>query len=199
MKDLSNQRFGRLIAIRPTEQWQSGSVVWGCTCDCGNTVFVPSFYLCSGQKQSCGCLQKESFAEKDLTGRRFCRLTVIRRTEKLMHQAVLWECKCDCGNTTFLIAYRLESGMTKSCGCLKKEYLHNYGKGIIIDLSGQRFGRLTAVRSTDEQRHGVVVWECKCDCGNTTCVNGKSLRSGNTRSCGCLKTGRAVKKKESTN
>ena len=187
MKDLSNQRFGRLIAIRPTEQRQSGSVVWECTCDCGNTVFVPSSYLCSGQKRSCGCLQKESLAEKDLTGRRFGRLTVIRRTEKRMHQAVLWECKCDCGNTIFLIAYRLESGMTKSCGCLKKEYLLSYGKGRMQDLSGQRFGRLIALRPTEERRHGVVVWECKCDCGNIAFVSSTALKSNDTKSCGCLR------------
>jgi len=36
IKDLTNQRFGRLIAKRPTKERRSGSVVWGCKCDCGN-------------------------------------------------------------------------------------------------------------------------------------------------------------------
>lgn len=186
MKDLTGQRFGRLTAIRPTEQRKSGSVVWECACDCGNTIFTPSAYLCFGDKLSCGCLQRERLAE-DLTGKRFGRLTVIGRSEKRMHQAVLWECKCDCGNTTFLIAYRLESGMTKSCGCLKKEYLYNHGKGRAIDLTGQRFGRLTALRPTEERRHGVVVWECVCDCGNTAFVSSDALKSRKNQSCGCLR------------
>ena len=55
-----------------------------------------------------------------------------------------------------------------------------------IDLTGQRFGRLTAVAPTDKRTCGKnVVWECKCDCGNTVYVGSGSLRIGETRSCGC--------------
>lgn len=54
----------------------------------------------------------------------------------------------------------------------------------LIDLTGQKFGRLTVV-----ERHGVkdghAAWLCKCDCGNTTVVNGRNLRNGRTTSCGC--------------
>lgn len=55
-----------------------------------------------------------------------------------------------------------------------------------IDITGQRFGRLVAVRydHTDNNR---AVWECRCDCGNTVYVSGKLLRSGHTKSCGCGK------------
>jgi hypothetical protein len=53
------------------------------------------------------------------------------------------------------------------------------------DLTGQRFTRLT-VKSRIE---GAVkpMWLCLCDCGNQCTVIGESLRSGNTRSCGCLR------------
>ena len=53
------------------------------------------------------------------------------------------------------------------------------------DLTGQRFTRLT-VKSRIE---GAVkpMWLCLCDCGNQCRVVGESLRSGNTRSCGCLR------------
>lgn len=53
------------------------------------------------------------------------------------------------------------------------------------DIAGVRFGRLVA-----RARHGVdasrhVTWMCHCDCGRAAVVSGKSLRSRNTRSCGC--------------
>ena len=58
------------------------------------------------------------------------------------------------------------------------------------DITGQRFGRLIAVKydHTDKNR---AVWECRCDCGNTVYVTGKLLRSGHTTSCGCAKTEQA--------
>ncbi len=56
------------------------------------------------------------------------------------------------------------------------------------DISGRRFGRLTAIR--DSGRIGsrrMRLWECKCDCGNIAFVERNSLTTGNTRSCGCLR------------
>lgn len=55
----------------------------------------------------------------------------------------------------------------------------------LIDISKQRFGRLVAI-SHVSTRKGRALWQCECDCGNTKVVSGKSLRGGNTRSCGCL-------------
>lgn len=196
MKDLTGQRFGRLIAVRPTEQRRSSSVVWECICDCGNTAFTASADLCNGKTKSCGCIKKETAArngagnidnEKELLGKRFGRLTVVGRSEKRYHAAALWECRCDCGNTTFLIAHKIKSGKAKSCGCLRREYLDSRGKARQIDLSGKRFGRLVALHPTEERRHGTVVWECICDCGNTAFVSSVALNSGDTRSCGCLR------------
>ena len=59
----------------------------------------------------------------------------------------------------------------------------------IINLTGQRFGRLVAIKITPERQGGRVVWECKCDCGETTLVTTEHLRSGHTRSCGCSRRG----------
>ena len=56
-----------------------------------------------------------------------------------------------------------------------------------IDLTGQRFGRLTVISYNEEiskQKKGVH-WNCKCDCGNETVVWSGNLRKGNTISCGC--------------
>ena len=59
----------------------------------------------------------------------------------------------------------------------------------IKDIVGERFGKLTVVRylRTDVKPYGhTVIWECKCDCGNIVEVSTNALRSGNTKSCGCL-------------
>jgi len=55
------------------------------------------------------------------------------------------------------------------------------------DLTGQKFGHLTAMFATDKRVQGRVVWHCLCDCGNEIDVPSNSLVSGNTKSCGCLK------------
>jgi hypothetical protein len=54
----------------------------------------------------------------------------------------------------------------------------------LIDLAGQRFGRLTVVSYGKNAREG---WFCRCDCGVEWFVPSGSLRNGSTRSCGCLK------------
>ena len=56
-----------------------------------------------------------------------------------------------------------------------------------IDLTGQKFGRLTAIEMTDKRQNKSVVWKCLCQCGNTCEVVAASLRAGRTKSCGCLK------------
>lgn len=55
-----------------------------------------------------------------------------------------------------------------------------------IDLTGQRFGRLVVLSENGRSHSGKKRWLCQCDCGNQTCVVAGDLRSGRTRSCGCL-------------
>lgn len=63
--------------------------------------------------------------------------------------------------------------------------------GNLIDLTGQRFGRLTVVNQVGKNQHREVVWNCQCDCGNECLVGGYNLRSGCTKSCGCLSVDKA--------
>lgn len=56
-----------------------------------------------------------------------------------------------------------------------------------LDLTGFRFGRLVAVKNTFETK-GSYVWLCRCECGNEVKVTVPNLRSGNSKSCGCLKS-----------
>lgn len=60
VKKLTNQRFGKLTALFPTEKRKNGRVVWHCQCDCGNEIDVPTSYLTSGETRSCGCLKGET-------------------------------------------------------------------------------------------------------------------------------------------
>ena len=69
----------------------------------------------------------------------------------------------------------------------------------MIDLTGQRFGRLTVLRQGEDylrvtmrpymkpQRFKLVRWHCRCDCGREVDVLSINLRAGKTRSCGCLR------------
>ena len=126
---------------------------------------------------------------KDLTGRRFGRLIVVKATEERRNTSVVWECICDCGNTTLVTSNHLLQGNTQSCGCLHKERVSNANSRI---LTGMRFGRLTVVKATEARRHEHIIWECMCDCGKTVYVAGANLVRGGTTSCGCLRKERVA-------
>ena len=55
-----------------------------------------------------------------------------------------------------------------------------------IDLTGQRFERLTVIDRSGVDKSGKITWRCRCDCGNETIASGDNLRRNHTRSCGCL-------------
>ena len=57
---------------------------------------------------------------------------------------------------------------------------------MIKDIKGQRFGKLVANKYVYSDKSGYAYWECTCDCGKKTVVMGANLRSGKTKSCGCL-------------
>lgn len=117
-KDLTGQRFGRLVCLEPSSQRdKQGGTQWLCQCDCGKQCLAATQQLMSGYKKSCGCLSHPPL--KDYVGRRFGMLTVLEYAGKKggMHR---WKCRCDCGKETIVGQTLLQSGKTKSCGCLRK-------------------------------------------------------------------------------
>jgi hypothetical protein len=56
-----------------------------------------------------------------------------------------------------------------------------------IDISGQIFGKLTALNRVEKSKNGTWKWRCKCECGNESVVFMTALRAGTTTSCGCLR------------
>ncbi len=125
----------------------------------------------------------------DLTGQKFGKLTVIKKTDRPENRpkgSVYWLCKCECGNKIIVSRDCLKNGKTKSCGCLLSEKLNNR----LIDLTGQKFGRLTVIRRVSVPDNVInknqAYWLCECDCGNEKIVAGYELRRGRIVSCGCI-------------
>lgn len=56
-----------------------------------------------------------------------------------------------------------------------------------IDITGQKFGHLTAIEMVGRDKSRCAMWRCACDCGAVTTVRGKDLRNGSIRSCGCTR------------
>lgn len=56
----------------------------------------------------------------------------------------------------------------------------------LIDLTGQRFGRLLVLERSVRQSGGNSAWVCRCDCGAVKVIRGAHMRSGRSASCGCL-------------
>ena len=201
-QDLSGQKFNRLTVIRRDESVLN-KVSWICKCECGNEISVTTSHLKCGHTQSCGCLQKEKAREAnflDLTGQRFGRLTVIKEADKYISpqglKFVQWLCKCDCGNDTIVLATNLKKGTTKSCGCYNIEQAK---KRLFKDLTGQKFGRLTAIKPIENHTNSngksmMTKWFCRCDCGNECNVQSGNLLSGHTLSCGCYNKEQASKR-----
>lgn len=108
-----------------------------------------------------------------LEGKRFGRLIVV---EYLFGKSK-YKCKCDCGNIKDIWTGDIISGKTKSCGCMSKERE--------LDLVGKKFNRLTVIErcgKTDENRY---LFKCICECGNEKIAEGREIKGGKIKSCGC--------------
>ncbi len=60
-----------------------------------------------------------------------------------------------------------------------------------LDLTGQAFGRLTVLRQEGKTKRSGLAWRCRCTCGSESVTSSANLRSGVTKSCGCLSRDRA--------
>lgn len=189
--DLTNQKFGKLTAISINKR-TNGKIYWNCKCDCGNEVIVEGRRLRDNFKINCGkCVERPKPSNyKDLTGKRFGMLTVLKqvpRPEHLKKQGTYWLCKCDCGKDHIVLTCNLTSGHTQNCGCIRKK---KTSERCLIDLTGHKYGRLTVLGQAEHyiSPNGFqnTQWKCLCECGNKTIVPQASLRNGMTQSCGCL-------------
>lgn len=103
---LEGKKFGEWTVLKHIKGKR-----WLCKCSCGTEKEVLSDHLLSGATKSCGCKKI-----KDLTNKKFGRLRPIKWIE-----GSKWICQCDCGNIVTVSVSNLQSGSTKSCGCIQRE------------------------------------------------------------------------------
>ena len=126
---LQGKKFGKLLVIKEVGR-KRRKVTWLCQCDCGNEKIVIGTNLITGITKSCGCYSREVIGKtniKNLTGKKFGSLTVIKIVGRSKNYLVQWLCQCDCGEFTNVNSSNLLSGNTISCGCTRKL---NQRKGI---------------------------------------------------------------------
>lgn len=182
--DETGNKYGRLTVLYSIKD-KNNRTKWHCKCECGNEIEVFGAYLRSGNTKSCGCLQKEKASKslKDLTGKKFGNLTVLKRDNskpKGHGKPTFWICQCECGNIVSIRGSHLKSGHTISCGCYTSK------SSQFINEIGNVYGRLTVIEEAGRDKDGRVLWKCICECGNEKIALGKSLRAGLVKSCGCL-------------
>ena len=126
--------------------------------------------------------------KENLIGKKFERLTVIQPLPS-RNKKTYWLCQCDCGQKCEARADSLKNGKIKSCGCLNNEQRTQTGKNNKQDITGQKFGKLTAIKNLNYRLNSTLgyQWECQCDCGNIISTSITYLKNGNTKSCGCQK------------
>lgn len=168
---ITGQKYNKLTAIKPTLNIIENSKCWLFKCDCGKEKEIPAGKVYNNKIKSCGCGQLRF---KDLTGKKYGKLTVIKPISKNHSNNVIWLCLCECGNYTEVVNSNLGKSIN-SCGCLL---------GNKVDLKNKKFGKLLAIEHNGRNKYGKVLWRCLCDCGNYYTVNSGALLTGNTTSCG---------------
>ena len=189
-KDLTGKVFGRLRVVG-VEKDGDNHYKQKCQCECGNTILVRPYFLIHGDITSCGChnpfinanVQSEFALSriKDLSNKKYGSWTPLEYNSDL-HK---WKCKCDCGNISYITTSNLKRGLSKSCGCLKANLLR---EKTLIDISGEKYGKLTALYPIFDEEKNISLWMCQCDCGAKIAVRSGDLKSGRQLSCGCLKS-----------
>ena len=183
------QKFGRLTVME-TFQSEKGYRMCRCHCACGKETTVYYYNLISGRTKSCGCLMEENRRKyRDLSGKRFGQILVLRPTEKRNKEgSIIWKCKCSCGRIFEVNERYLVRGFRRDCGCGCGTDPGHKREGHPIDLTNRKLGELTVLYQTDHRdSKGGVIWHCRCSCGKEKDYSADELLRGSTVSCGHIR------------
>lgn len=117
------------------------------------------------------------FVLLDYTGQKFGNLTALEFVERKNNMSY-WRFKCDCGKEYVSAIGNIKKRNGITCTCNKKPRK---------DLTGLKFGRLTAIKPIKQDKNYNWIWLCECDCGNIKEVSSKQLLQHLTTSCGCAR------------
>ena len=183
-KDIKDQRFAHLVVVEKTnERSSSRSIIWKCMCDCGQECKFETSRLTSGDVKSCGCFLGSNNKYTPKLGGTYGHLVFVGEAPRIVRpsksvKAGYFVCKC--GDEVIKGFQEVMQGTITSCGCMK-------GKKKAADITGEKFGRLTAIENTGKRVSGGYIWSCQCDCGNFTEHPVGALNYGSAVSCGCLR------------
>lgn len=191
--DLTGKVFSHLTVISFAGRKNRHSY-WNCRCDCGKELIVEASHLKTSHTVSCGhlniavcgskeeneiknyilCLIQESSMIRDIKDSVVNTYKAVKFLG-IKNKKALWQWNClVCGEVR---EGDLSHAKRFSCKELKKQQK-------IQSFVGTKFGDLL-VESFAYVRDSKNYWNCKCSCGNITCVTTDKLVSGNTKSCGC--------------
>lgn len=135
-RDLTGQRFGRLVVIGPAEPKMEGGQrrrMWECRCDCGNIRITKGSNLMAGNSKSCGCIMREHMGKvnkqnAEMIGKKYGELTIIGHAERpegpegLRYKRSNWYlCRCSCGREVVMAAQYVSESKRPHCGCKQRE------------------------------------------------------------------------------
>lgn len=101
----------------------------------------------------------------DETNNTYGALTVIKRVENDKHGKAQWLCRCECGKEIVVVGSNLRKGNTKTCGCgIYNQKIREQSE------IGKRYGKLIVESFFGRTDYGKLLWNCKCDCGNSAVV-----------------------------
>ena len=122
---------------------------------------------------------------EEFKNKKYGKLTIIDKMGRDFSEQSQVIALCECGESVTYRIGDITSGLYTSCGCDTVPYVKPIGSKPMDDITGLRFGKLTALKPVGVNNDRRIVWRCKCDCGNICVVSVKQMRSGRVESCGC--------------
>jgi hypothetical protein len=186
VKNIEGNVFGKLTVINYVGLNKHGQAMWECLCECGNKSIVSCSSLTSGNTLSCGKHKADKGLKRrneELLNKKFGDLIVLKVLKPDKYYSVNCICLCTiCNNETIIRFSELNKGRTCCRICSMKSVWENNK----IDISGNKYGLLTAIEESKDM--GYPFWKFKCECGNEIICDKGNVMGGFRKSCGCLKS-----------